>query len=145
MKKFWAVLLAGAMMVSTMVGGAVSAYAEESSEDTIKVGVLCYLSSARSATLGFFQIGHFRDLNDNAINAGRSDKDFRSTNRVQALSKDLNTAIANFVIDFGDFATLGIDNFLQFKSDMRTRAQIQTQFKLQFIFVGNSEEAVQDH
>ena len=57
MKKFWAVLLAGAMMVSTMAGGAVSVSAEESSDDTIKVGVLCYLSSARSATLGFFQIG----------------------------------------------------------------------------------------
>lgn len=31
--------------------------APDSSEDTIKIGVLCYMSSARSATLGFFQIG----------------------------------------------------------------------------------------
>ena len=52
MKKLMAAMLAGAVCI----GAAIPAMAE-SSGDTIKIGVLSYMSSARSATLGFFQIG----------------------------------------------------------------------------------------
>lgn len=75
MKKFLALLLAGLMALSLVAcGGAASsastpassaastvsstaASAPAASGDTIKIGVITYLSSARSATLGFFQIG----------------------------------------------------------------------------------------
>ena len=64
MKKFGRVLLAGLVACSLAVGGSTAAFAGETEAaveadqgDTIKIGVLCYMSSARSATLGFFQIG----------------------------------------------------------------------------------------
>lgn len=73
MKKFVSMMMAGAMAVSLVAcGGATAssaassstaasassaAVAEAAQGDTVKIGVLTYMSSARSATLGFFQIG----------------------------------------------------------------------------------------
>lgn len=80
MKKLTSLLLAGAMAFSLAAcGGSASSAADASStestatsdtaasstdtaadatsEDTIKIGVLTYMSTARSATMGFFQIG----------------------------------------------------------------------------------------
>ena len=49
MKKILALCLMLAMIIALPLCA--------TAEDTIKIGVLCYMSSARSATLGFFQIG----------------------------------------------------------------------------------------